>query len=108
MADGNVLGCPDHTWLDDRTGERFRSANCNAWCRAKQAQDGPLTKFLIKLLKYKDSDLIKADASKAASVYGIDPKHAAGYIGMERERRGLKGEAAGGLCEVGGERGTDA
>lgn len=49
----------------------------------------PLTRFLATLLDYKVGDLARADVDKAATHYGINPAHAAGYINQQRELRGI-------------------
>ena len=46
----------------------------------------PLTTFLIALAKVDRAKLARADATKLARKYGIDPAHAAGYIRMELGR----------------------
>jgi hypothetical protein len=49
----------------------------------------PLTRFLGMLLCYSDDKLRNASPGKAARHYGISPEHAAGYIRLFRENRGL-------------------
>ena len=86
----NVPGCPAHTAVDQR-GDRIRIKPCNSACVAvAEAQKGaPLTDFLCKLMKYKDADVAKADPDKAAAHYGISRDHAAGYIRLEKQQRGI-------------------
>lgn len=89
----DVPGCPTHETVDQH-GNRLRTGPCTGFCRIAAELNGrlPLTQFLIKLLSYGDEDLMKANAGKAASVYGVSKEHAAGYIRLEIERRGLSGK----------------
>lgn len=89
--DMDVPHCEFHTFVDERTGKEGRTGPCNGHCRFIDATKGgfPLSNFLVKLLGYGDDDLAKADAKKAARLYGINQEHAAGYIRLEQQRRGL-------------------
>ena len=89
--DRDVPHCEFHTYYDDRTGEEGRTGPCNAFCRltAEINKGLPLTNFLLKLMGYGDADVKKADPKKAAKLYGINEEHAAGYIRLELQSRGL-------------------
>lgn len=68
----------------------------------------PLTEFLVKLHGYRDEDLRKASAAKAVRRYGIKKEHAAGYIRLAQQMRGIvaKNETTRRVCKAGGQRGT--
>lgn len=91
-----VRDCHVHTAMTDerqKVRQRVRLAPCNEYCEAsaemRKRKVYGLTDFLVKLLAYKDADVEKADPVKAAEVFGISVDHAAGYIRMEKEKRGL-------------------
>jgi hypothetical protein len=98
----DVPGCEFHTAKDDK-GNSIRTGACNGYCRVYADLQGklPLTEFLKKLLAYSDEDLTKADAGKAAKVYGINREHAAGYIRMCQVQRGINAQDMGGLLGSG-------
>lgn len=87
----NVPACPNCTRLDESRGERFRVKDCEPVCEIMERarQTGGLTRFLVKLMTYKNEDVLKADPKKAAKLYGISKDHAAGYIALEKQTRGL-------------------
>lgn len=90
----DVPGCEYHTFHDERTGKVERTGPCNGYCRIMADLQGglPLTNFLCKLMDYSNADLAKADAKKAAKLYGIKLEHAQGYIDVERQLRNVKPE----------------
>jgi len=47
-------------------------------------QPGPLTVFIIAMLKAEPGSLARADPNKLAAKYGISPDHAAGYLRLHR------------------------
>lgn len=49
----------------------------------------PLDEMCDKLRSYTDGNLMKANARKASDRYGVREEHAAGYIRLEKEARGL-------------------
>lgn len=49
----------------------------------------PLTNLLCRLFTYSDDQVRQASAERAAKHYGVSLDHAAGYIRLEREGRGL-------------------
>jgi hypothetical protein len=97
MREGDVPQCKVHTRPDYReVGLYIRLGPCNRACHIvrelENVRQFPLDAFNAQLGKYSDDNLMNADPGKAAAHYGINPDHAAGYILMERERRGLRSD----------------
>lgn len=91
---GDIPNCKTHTRENHKVGEPpVRLAPCMRVCWiVKEANDTdkPLTRFLVALAAYTTENLVKADASKAASYYKIREDWAVAYIRMEKQRRGLR------------------
>jgi hypothetical protein len=96
MIEGDVPQCRVHTRVDTNLGGGWiRLGPCNRGCHwlreMENKKPSPLNAFLKQLNGYNMENLKNADPDKAAEHYGISRDHAAGYIRMEQERRGIRG-----------------